>query len=68
MPFYVYKRPDGSTFEVKQGITDKALTKDPVSNVPVERVMFPPTINFIGPGFHNTDYGTKKTRHKSAKK
>jgi putative FmdB family regulatory protein len=60
MPIYEYRRPDGTTFEVLQKFSDDALTHDPESGVPVQRVLSAPAIHFKGKGFHNTDYGTKK--------
>jgi putative FmdB family regulatory protein len=60
MPIYEYRRPDGTTFEVLQKFSDDALTHDPDTGVPVERVLSAPAIHFKGKGFHNTDYGTKK--------
>lgn len=70
MPIYEYRRPDGSTFEVMQKMTDDALTKDPETGVPVERVFHPVAVHFKGKGFHNTDYGTRRRNReleKSAK-
>ena len=68
MPIYEYRRPDGSTFEVLQKFSDDALTEDPETGVPVERVLRAPAIHFKGSGFHNTDYGTRKrNREKAAK-
>lgn len=60
MPLYEYRRPDGTTFDVLQKFADDALTHDPESGVPVQRVLSAPAIHFKGKGFHNTDYGTKK--------
>jgi putative FmdB family regulatory protein len=60
MPIYEYRRPDGTTFEVLQRMADDALTVDPESGVPVERVLHAPAIHFKGKGFYNTDYGTKR--------
>src|SRR4051794_21932879 len=60
MPIYEYRRPDGTTFEVLQKMTDDALTKDPETGVPVERVFHPVAVHFKGKGFYNTDYGTKR--------
>jgi putative FmdB family regulatory protein len=69
MPIYEYRRPDGSTFEVLQKFTDDALTVDPETGEPVERVFRPPAIHFKGSGFHNTDYGTRKrNREKESSK
>ena len=70
MPIYEYRRPDGSTFEVEQRMADDALTEDPETGVPVERVLHPVAIHFKGKGFHNTDYGTRRRNReleKSAK-
>ena len=70
MPIYEYKRPDGSTFEIEQRMSDDALTEDPETGVPVERVLHPVAIHFKGKGFHNTDYGTRRRNReleKSAK-
>lgn len=60
MPIYEYRRPNGTTFEVMQKMTDDALTHDPDSGVPVERVFHPVAVHFKGKGFYNTDYGTKR--------
>ena len=60
MPIYEYRRPDGSTFEIEQRMSEDALTEDPETGVPVERVLHPVAIHFKGKGFHNTDYGTRK--------
>lgn len=60
MPLYEYRRPDGTTFDVLQKFADDALTHDPETGVPVQRVLSAPAIHFKGKGFHNTDYGTKK--------
>ena len=60
MPIYEYRRPNGTTFEVMQSMSDEALTKDPETGVPVERVLHAPAIHFKGKGFYNTDYGTKR--------
>jgi putative FmdB family regulatory protein len=60
MPIYEYRRPDGTTFEVMQKMSDPVLTHDPDTGEPVERVFHPIAIHFKGKGFHNTDYGTRK--------
>ena len=60
MPIYEYRRPDGTTFEVMQKMSDPPLTQDPETGVPVQRVFAPVAIHFKGSGFHNTDYGTRK--------
>jgi putative FmdB family regulatory protein len=66
MPIYEYRRPDGTTFEVMQKFSDDALTTDPETGEPVERVFRPPAIHFKGSGFHNTDYGTRKRNREKA--
>ena len=66
MPIYEYRRPDGTTFEVLQKFSDDALTVDPDTGVPVQRVLSAPAIHFKGSGFHNTDYGTKKRNREKA--
>ena len=60
MPTYEYRRPDGTTFEVLQKMTDDVLTTDPETGVPVQRVFHPVAVHFKGKGFYNTDYGTKR--------
>jgi putative FmdB family regulatory protein len=60
MPIYEYRRPDGTTLEVMQRMTDDPLTKDPETGVPLERVFHPVAVHFKGKGFYNTDYGTKR--------
>jgi putative FmdB family regulatory protein len=66
MPIYEYRRPDGTTFEVMQKMSDPALTHDPETGQPVERVFTPVAIHFKGKGFHNTDYGTRKRNQEKA--
>ncbi len=69
MPIYEYRRPDGTTFEVMHKMSDPALTHDPESGEPVERVFTPVAIHFKGKGFHNTDYGTRnRNKEKAAQK
>jgi predicted nucleic acid-binding Zn ribbon protein len=61
VPFYEYRRPDGTTIEVMQKMTDPPLTEDPDTGVPLERVFHP-----SAKGFYNTDYGTKKRAREKA--
>ena len=69
MPIYEYRRPDGTTFEVLQKMSDPTLTHDPDTGEPVERVFTPVAIHFKGKGFHNTDYGTRnRNKEKAAQK
>ncbi|EHN11536.1 Putative regulatory protein FmdB [Patulibacter medicamentivorans] len=58
MPVYEYRRPDGTTFEVLQKFTDDALTHDPETGEPVQRVLHAPAIHFKGKGFYANDVGT----------
>ena len=60
MPIYEYRRPNGTTFEVMQKMTDDPITHDPETGEPVERVFHPVAVHFKGKGFYNTDYGTKR--------
>ncbi len=66
MPIYEYRRPDGTTFEIQQTFAEDALTVDPDTGVPVERVLHPPAVHFKGKGFYNTDYGTRKRQRETA--
>jgi putative FmdB family regulatory protein len=66
MPIYEYKRPDGTTFELRQTFSEDALTEDPDTGVPVERVLHAPAVHFKGKGFYNTDYGTRSRNRETA--
>jgi putative FmdB family regulatory protein len=66
MPIYEYRRQDGSTFELVQSFSDDALTADPETGDPVERVLHAPAVHFKGKGFYNTDYGTRKRQRENA--
>ena len=66
MPIYEYRRPDGTTFEIQQSFSDEALTIDPETGVPVERVLHAPAVHFKGKGFYNTDYGTRNRAREKA--
>jgi predicted nucleic acid-binding Zn ribbon protein len=66
VPFYEYRRPDGTTIEVMQKMTDPPLTHDPETGVALERVFHPIAVHFKGKGFYNTDYGTKKRQREKA--
>jgi predicted nucleic acid-binding Zn ribbon protein len=56
VPVYVYRRRDGSTFELEERITVDALLSCPTTGQGVERVMQPFTARFNGPGFYSTDH------------
>ncbi len=66
MPFYEYRRPDGTILEVMQKMTDPPLAEDPETGVPLQRVFHPIAVHFKGKGFYNTDYGTKKRAREKA--
>jgi len=61
MPIYEYKCTNGHVFDVIQKMADEALTECQECGAPAERVLHPVAIHFKGSGFHNTDYGKKKT-------
>lgn len=66
MPTYQYRRPDGSTFEVFQKISDPPLTADPETGVPVHRVISGGAgLQFKGSGFYLTDYARAGSGGKS---
>ncbi len=66
VPFYEYRRPDGTTLEVMQKMTDPPLAEDPETGVPLQRIFHPIAVHFKGKGFYNTDYGTKKRAREKA--
>jgi predicted nucleic acid-binding Zn ribbon protein len=60
MPTYVYRREDGTLFEVFQNITDPPLTEDPETGQKVTRVITGGAgLQFKGSGFYLTDYVRK---------
>ncbi|HEX6455701.1 MAG TPA: FmdB family zinc ribbon protein [Solirubrobacterales bacterium] len=61
MPIYEYKCDNGHVFEVIQKMTDEPLRECEECGAPASRVLTPPAIHFKGTGFHNTDYGTRKS-------
>jgi len=57
MPTYTYRREDGTTFEVRQRITEDPLDECPETGQDVERIITGNTgIIFKGEGFHVNDY------------
>ncbi|MEM1271595.1 MAG: FmdB family zinc ribbon protein [Bacteroidota bacterium] len=57
MPTYTYKREDGTTFDLRQRMTEDALTTCPTTGQPVKRVIGKGAgIIFKGSGFYQTDY------------
>lgn len=65
MPTYVYRREDGTTFEMEQRITEPALTECPTTGQPVKRVISGSGLIFKGSGFYLTDYGRGTTENSS---
>jgi len=62
MPTYVYKREDGTTFEVMQRITEDPLSVCPTTGQKVVRVIGGGAgLIFKGDGFYLTDYARKNT-------
>lgn len=59
MPTYVYRREDGSTFELEQRITEDPLKVCPDTGQKVERVITGAGLIFKGSGFYLTDYARK---------
>lgn len=60
MPTYEYKREDGSTFEIRQGINDEPLAKCPETGQDVKRVITGGGgVVYKGDGFYVTDYKNK---------
>ena len=56
MPVYVYRRADGSTFEIEQRMRDESLVSCPTTGQSVERVLQPFTPRYKGTGFYSTDH------------
>ena len=56
MPVYVYRRRDGSSFELEQRITVDALVNCPTTGQSVQRVMQPFNPRYKGTGFYSTDH------------
>jgi putative FmdB family regulatory protein len=61
VPIYEYKCDNGHVFDVIQKMADDPLTECQECGAPAVRVLHPVAIHFKGSGFHNTDYGKKKT-------
>ncbi len=57
MPTYIYRREDGTDFEIEQRISEPALTVDPETGQAVRRVISGKAgLVFKGSGFYLTDY------------
>ena len=60
MPTYVYRRTDGTVFEIQQRITADPFTRCPTTGQEVKRVITGGTgLIFKGTGFYQTDYVSK---------
>ena len=66
VPVYVYRRQDGSTFEIEQRISEDSLVRCPTTGQTVERVLQPFTPRYRGTGFYSTDH--RKPRAKEQPK
>ncbi len=55
MPMYMYRREDGTTFEIRQKFLDEPLKRCPTTGQPVVRVVQPAGIIFKGSGFYVND-------------
>jgi predicted nucleic acid-binding Zn ribbon protein len=65
VPVYVYRRQDGSTFEIEQRITADGLVCCPTTGQKVERVLQPFTPRYRGTGFYSTDHRKPKDKESS---
>jgi predicted nucleic acid-binding Zn ribbon protein len=62
VPVYVYRRQDGSTFEIEQRITEDSLVRCPTTGQKVARVLQPFTPRYKGTGFYSTDHRKPKAK------
>ena len=63
MPTYIYKRADGTEFELIQKITDLPLTVCPETGQPVKRVIVAVAVKFKGHGFASNDLNPHKSKY-----
>jgi predicted nucleic acid-binding Zn ribbon protein len=66
VPVYVYRRDDGSTFEIEQRMLADALLSCPTTGRRVERVLQPFAPRYHGPGFYSTDHRTPSGARKTS--
>jgi predicted nucleic acid-binding Zn ribbon protein len=66
VPVYVYRRDDGSTFEIEQRMLADALLSCPTTGRRVERVLQPFAPRYHGPGFYSTDQRTPGGERKTS--
>jgi predicted nucleic acid-binding Zn ribbon protein len=62
VPVYVYRREDGSTFEIVERMTADGLVICPTTGQRVERVLQPFTPRYKGTGFYTTDHRRPKDK------
>jgi putative FmdB family regulatory protein len=62
VPVYVYRREDGSTFEIEQRIVEDVLVTCPTTGQKVERVLQPFSPHYKGTGFYSTDHRKSKAK------
>ena len=69
MPTYVYRREDGTTFEIEQRITEPSLKRCPTTDQPVKRLITSGAgLVFKGSGFYITDYARAGSNGQANKK
>lgn len=69
MPTYVYRREDGTIFEIEQRITDPPLMYCPTTGQRVERLITGSAgLIFKGSGFYLTDYARKSSNGSNGSK
>jgi predicted nucleic acid-binding Zn ribbon protein len=56
VPVYVYRRQDGSPFELQQRMSDESLSTCPTTGQSVERILQPFSPHHKGTGFYSTDH------------
>ena len=61
VPVYVYRREDGSTFELQQRMSEESLSTCPTTGQSVERVLQPFSPRYKGTGFYSTDHRKAKS-------
>lgn len=67
MPTYEYKREDGTTFEVTQGMNEPKLTTCPTTGLPVTRIISGGGgVVYKGSGWYVTDYKNSDKKSKAA--
>lgn len=55
MPVYMYRREDGTTFDIRQSFNDEALKVDPQTGQHVVRLVQSAGVIFKGSGFYVND-------------